>query len=45
MGKKIDTSISPVDWVPMKYWAMGSTMSPEQKRDKLNFLIESHQYI
>lgn len=45
MGKKIDTAISPVDWVPMKYWAMGSTMSPEQKRDKLNFLIESHQYI
>ena len=45
MGKKIDTSISPVDWVPMKYWAMGSTMSPEQKRDKLDFLIQSHQYI
>lgn len=45
MGKKIDTAVSPVDWVPMKYWSMGSTMTPEQKRDKLDFLVQSRTYV
>lgn len=45
MGKKIDTTISPTEWVPMKYWSMGSTMTPEQKRDKLDFLIQSRTFL
>lgn len=44
MAKKIDITVDPCDWVPMKYWSMGATLTPNQKREKLELLISSHQY-
>lgn len=45
MGKKIDTNISPKEWIPMKYWSMGSSLSSAEKREKLDMLVKSHAYI
>lgn len=45
MGKKIDTNISPKEWIPMKYWSMGSSLSSAEKREKLDVLVKSHAYI
>lgn len=45
MSKRIDTTVHPSDWEPMKYWAMSSTLSAAAKREKLAALVESGKYL
>lgn len=45
MGKKIDLSKPMSKQVPMKYWAMGASLSSAEKRAKLDTLVRSHAFL
>ena len=45
MGKKIDTTIPPQEWEMMKYSTFPSSYSRQEKREKLDLLINSNSMI
>lgn len=45
MSKKIDTTIPPQEWEMMKYSAFPSSYSRQEKREKLDLLINSNSMI
>ena len=45
MGRKIDLSKPMSKQVPMKYWAMGASLSSAEKRAKLDTLVHSHAFL
>lgn len=45
MSKKIDTTISPQEWEMMKYSTFPSSYSRQEKREKLDLLINSNSMI